>query len=225
MKRHILTAIILIASYAANAQFTAGLDGGLSVPASDYGSKSLPSPNSTTINGYAKLGTCFDGYVGFKFIPLIGGMLQYGVNTNSNNVSTLNTSNTTYTSGGSDKITEYLIGPFFSIKLIKIKIEAKLLAGLVSSNYPTLSSSSSSTTFGGVTSSVENSFTTGNSFGYCAGAKIKYMMASVLGIGLGLDYVGSDVNFKGTNSLNGESTNYKMSVGVLQATLGVSLDL
>jgi len=52
MKRHILTAIILIASYAANAQFTAGLDGGLSVPASDYGSKSLPSPNSTTINGY-----------------------------------------------------------------------------------------------------------------------------------------------------------------------------
>lgn len=222
MKRNILAAFILIASYAANAQFTAGIDGGLSVPASDYGSKSLPSSNSTTINGYAKLGTCFDGYVGFKFIPLIGGMLQYGVNTNSNNVSTLNTSSTTYTSGGSDKITEYLIGPFLSIKLIKIKIEAKLLAGLVSSTYPSLTQS---TTFNGVSGSVVNSFTTGNSFGYCAGAKIKYMTAKVFGIGLGLDYVGSDVNFKGTNSLNAESTNYKMSVGVLQATIGVSLDL
>jgi hypothetical protein len=222
MKRHILTAVILIAAYAANAQFTAGLDGGLSVPASDYGSKGVPTPNNTSIDGYAKVGACFDGYVGFKFIPLIGAMFQYGVNTNSNNISSQNTSTTTYTSGGSNKITEYLIGPFFSIKLIKIKIEAKLLAGLVSNTYPSLTEN---TTFNGVSTSVVNSFTTGNSFGYCAGAKIKYMMASVLGIGLGLDYVGSDANFKGTNSLNSESTNYKMSVGVLQATLGLSLDL
>jgi hypothetical protein len=222
MKRYMLIAAALIASYNMNAQFTAGIDGGLSIPASDYGSKSLPSPNSTSIDGYAKVGTCFDGYVGFKFIPLIGGMFQYGVNTNSNNISSQNTSSTTYTTGGSNKITEYLIGPFFSIKLIKIKIEAKLLAGLVSNNYPTLTQN---TTLYGVSESVTNSFTTGNSFGYCAGAKIKYMTAKILGVGLGLDYVGSDANFKGTNSLNSQSTNYKMSVGVLQATIGVSLDL
>lgn len=222
MKRYILITVTLLASYTMHAQFTAGLDGGLSIPAGDYGSKSLPSPNSTTINGFAKMGTCFDGYVGFKFLPLIGGMFQYGVNSNSNNVSALNTSGTTYSSGGNDKITEYLIGPYFSIKLIKIKIEAKLLAGLVSSTYPSLTEN---TTFNGVSASVINSFTTGNSFGYCAGAKIKYMTAKILGIGLGLDYVGSDVSFKGTNSLSSQSTNYKMSVGVLQATLGVSIDL
>lgn len=220
MKRYMLIAAALIASYTMNAQFTAGIDGGLSVPASDYGSKSLPSPNSTSIDGYAKVGSCFDGYVGFKFIPLIGGMFQYGVNTNSNNISSQNTTTTTYTSGGSNKITEYLIGPFFSIKLIKIKIEAKLLAGLVANNYPVVTEN-----FSGISTPIVNSFTTGNSFGYCAGAKIKYMTAKIIGVGLGLDYVGSDANFKGTNSLNSQSTNYKMSVGVLQATIGVSLDL
>lgn len=220
MKRHILMVFTLIASYTVNAQLTIGLDGGLSVPASDYGA-SLPSSNST-INGYAKVGSCFDGYVGFKFIPLFGAMVQYGVNSNSNNVATLNSSTTTYSSGGNDRITEYLVGPFFSIKLVKIKIEAKLLGGLVSSNYPSITEG---TSFNGVSASVINSFSTGNSFGYCAGAKIKYMVASMFGIGIGLDYVGSDANFKGTNSSNSQSTNYKMSEGVLQATLGLSLDI
>jgi hypothetical protein len=220
MKRHILIVCILIVSYAAKAQFTFGIDGGLSIPASDYGSSSVPTPNSSNINGYAKMGTCFDGYIGFKFIPFLGAMVQYGTNSNSNNISSSNTSSTTYSSSGNDKVTEYLIGPFFSIKLVKIKIEAKLLGGLVSSNYPSITESTS-----GVSGSVINSFQTGNSFGYCAGAKIKYMVADVFGIGLGLDYVGSDPNFKGTNNLNSQSTNYKMTEGVLQATIGLSLDI
>ncbi len=157
-------------------------------------------------------------------------MVQYGVNNNSFDVSKLNGSGgSTYSTSGGDKVTEYLIGPFVSFKLIKIKIEAKLLAGLVSGSYPTLSSSSTS---GNVTSSVVNSFSTGNAFGYCAGAKIKYMVAGHIGIGLGIDYVGSDISYKGTTTVESSGsqtfsnpTNNKMNVGVLQATLGLSLDI
>jgi hypothetical protein len=151
-------------------------------------------------------------------------MAQYGINNNSYDVGKLNSSSITVTTSGGDKITEYLIGPYLSIKLANIKIEAKLLGGLVSNNYPTLTES---TNFGGVSSSVINSFSNGNAFGYCAGAKIKFMVAPILGIGLGVDYVGSDVNFTGVSNVNSQtfSNSYKMSVGVFQATLGLSLDL
>ncbi len=97
-------------------------------------------------------------------------------------------------------------------------MEAKLLGGVVSSSYPTITES---TSLNGVTNSVSNSFQTGNDFGFCAGAKIKFMVAPIVGIGLGVDYLASDVTFKGV----GNSDTYKMSEGVIQATLGVSIDL
>lgn len=225
MKKYLIALSALFASYTMSAQFTFGIDGGLSIPSSDYGSSSANASSSGgTVNGYAKLGSCFDGYVGYKFIPILGVMAQYGMNNNSYDAGKLNSSGVTVTASGGDKISEYLIGPYLSIKLANIKIEAKLLGGLVSSNYPTLTEN---TNIGGVTSSVVNSFSTGNAFGYCAGAKIKFMVAPIVGIGLGVDYVGSDVNFTGVSNVNSQtfSNSYKMSVGVLQATLGLSVDL
>jgi hypothetical protein len=236
MKKYILIVFTLIVAFAAKAQvndiplignkFTFGIDGGLAIPSSDYGSTSASS-SSSNANGFAKMGFCYDAYAGFKFSKIIGIMVQYGASMNSFNTSDLS-SNTT--ESGNYTVSEYLIGPYMSVTLVKIKIEAKLMGGLVSSNYPTISSSSS---FGGITSSVVSSFSNGNSFGYCAGAKIKYMMiGGMLGIGLGLDYVGSDVSFKGVTNTettgmpsSSTSTNPKMSIGILQATLGLSLDI
>jgi hypothetical protein len=221
MKKYLIALSALFASYTMSAQFTIGIDGGLSIPSGDYGSSSASASSSGgTINGYAKLGSCFDGYVGFKFIPVIGVMAQYGMNNNSYDVGKLNSSGVTVTTSGGDRITEYLIGPYLSIKLAKIKIEAKLLGGLVTNNYPTL-------TFDNAAGSVKDAFQNGSGFGYCAGAKIKYMIAPIFGIGLGIDYVGSDVSFTGVSNVNSQtfSNSYKMSVGVFQATLGLSIDL
>jgi len=236
MKKYILIAATVIMAFAAKAQvnnlplignkFTFGIDGGLAIPSSDYGSTSTSS-SSSNANGFAKMGFCYDAYAGFKFSKLIGAMVQYGASMNSFNTSDLGSN---YSSSGGYTVTSYLVGPYMSITLLKIKIEAKLLGGLVSSNYPTLTES---TSFAGVSSSVVSSFSTGSSFGYCAGAKIKYMMiGGMLGIGLGLDYLGSDVSFKGTNTEtvpglppSTTSTNPKMSIGILQATLGLSLDI
>lgn len=208
-----------------SAQLTIGVDGGLSIPSGDHGSSSVStSSNGGTINGYAKIGTCYDGYVGFKFIPIIGIMAQYGMNLNSYDAGKLNSSSVTVTSSGGDKITEYLIWPYLSIKAANIKIEVKLLGGLVSSSYPGITQN---TNFDGVSSTVYNSFSTGNAFGYCAGAKIKFMVAPIIGVGLGVDYVGSDESFTGVSNANSQtvSNSYKMSVGVFQATLGLSIDL
>jgi hypothetical protein len=214
-------------------KFTFGIDGGLSVPARDFSSSSLiPSSSNSNVDGSAKMGSCYDIYAGFKFLKHIGIMAQYGANNNSFNISGFNsTINGNYTSSGGYVVTGYLLGPYFSIKILKVKIEAKLLGGLVSSNYPTLSSGS---TLNGVTSSVVTSFSTGNGFGYGAGAKIKYMMiGGMLGIGLGLDYLGSIIEFKGINNTESisnlptisNSYNAKMGIGIIQATLGLSLDI
>ncbi|HTA28416.1 MAG TPA: hypothetical protein VK809_11535 [Bacteroidia bacterium] len=217
MKKYLIALSALFASYTMSAQFTFGIDGGLSIPTGQYAG--TVSTSNNTLNGYAKIGSCYDAYVGFKFLPFIGAMVQYGANNNSFDVAKLNTSgSSTFTTSGGDKIAEYLIGPYFSIKLANIKLEAKLLGGIVSSNYPTITES---TSFNGVTNSVSNSFETGNDFGFCAGAKIKFMVAPIVGIGVGVDYLASSVTFKGATN----SDTYKMSEGVIQATLGVSIDL
>ncbi len=182
MKKYLVLLSIVFVSYTMSAQFSFGVDGGLSIPTGQYAG--TVSTSSNTLNGYAKIGSCYDAYVGFKFIPILGAMVQYGANNNSFDVAKLNTNGTsTFTTSGGDRIAEYLIGPYISIKLANIKLEAKLLGGIVSSNYPTITES---TSFNGVTSSVSNSFDTGNDFGFCAGAKIKFMAARIVGIGLGV---------------------------------------
>ncbi len=244
MKKYIIIAATLIASYTGFAQgvndipiignkITIGIDGGLSIPSGDFGSTSTSgsTTGSSTTSGFAKLGFCYDIYAGVKVFKLLGVMAQYGGNSHSYDASKLNTSSLTFTSNGGYNLSEYLIGPYVSVKLLKIKIEGKALGGLVTSNYPTISGSSN---VGGIATSVVSSFKTGNGFGYIIGAKLKYMMVGgMLGLGVGLNYLGSNINFKGINSqtiVNGslvQSSTYdsKMGVGLFQGTLGLSLDI
>ena len=200
MKKYILIASIFIASFTMNAQvndiplignkITIGIDGGLALPGSDYGS-SGPFPFSADntvgyIDGNAKQGYCYDAYAGFKFSKIIGIMALYGVNMNSYNTSGLNNEMGTASTSGGYAISEYLVGPYLSITLVKIKIEAKLLAGLVSSNYPT-----STFTYNGFMNtygqSVVDSFSNRECVWILCRCKIKYMMiGGMLGIGIGL---------------------------------------
>lgn len=224
MKKYVVLISVVLVSFVAKAQFTLGVDGGLSMPGRDYGSSTVTTYNSGgTINGYAKIGSCFDAFVGFKFIPILGVMAQYGINNNAYDVGKFNNSSETITTSGGDKISSYLVGPYLSFGAAGIKLEVKLLGGIVSSTYPTITEN----TNGAATyDAVVNSFSTGNNFGYCAGAKLKFMAAKIIGIGIGVDYLASDATFKGTSTgyNTNVSQNYNMSVGVFQATLGVSLD-
>jgi len=203
-------------------RFTFGVDGGIAMPAGNFGS----TDNSNgTINGFAKSGFHYDIYAGVRLISCLGIMAQYGANNNSFNTAAINTPpGGSASASGGYTTSEYLVGPYLSFKLIKIKIEVKLLAGEVTNKYPTLS-------FDSYGNSVSDAFQNGSGFGYCAGAKIKYMVAGgMLGIGLGLNYVGSDMNYSGWSqtSVSGGTTQYgsfKTSVGLIEATLGLSLDI
>lgn len=224
MKKYLVLLSVVLISYATKAQLTLGVDGGLSIPGRDYGSSAVTTYNSGgTINGYAKIGAGFDAFVGLKFIPFIGVMAQYGVNDNAFDAGKFNNSGGTISVSGQDQIASYLIGPFVTIPLGPVKLEGKLLGGVVSSSYPTITESTSgSATY----NSVVNSFNTGHDFGYCAGVKLKFMPAKIFGIALGVDYLASDATFKGTSTgyNTNFSQNYNMSVGIWQATLGLCLD-
>ncbi len=231
MKKCVLITAILLVALATNAQvndipiignkFTFGVDAGLSLPSSDYGTANAGISNTeNALTGSAKSGFYYDLYGGFKFSKLFGVMVQYGGNSNSFNTSNLGSSSS---ASGGYTVAEYLVGPYLSITLVKIKIEAKLLGGMVTSNYPTLSFSSYGT-------SVVDAFQNGSGFGYCAGAKVKYMLlGGALGIGVGLNYVSSDVKYSGwTETVNGKETSngpVKMNIGLVQPTVGLSLDI
>src|SRR5579863_283870 len=97
MKKYLVLLSVVLLSVTGKAQFTFGLDGGLSVPGRNYGSSPDASVSNSggNISGYAKVGSCFDAYAGFKFLPIIGVMAQYGVNNNSFDVGKLNNSSET----------------------------------------------------------------------------------------------------------------------------------
>src|ERR1700727_2801495 len=106
MKKYLVLISVVLISYGAKAQFTFGIDGGLSVPGRGYGSSSDANVSTSggNINGYAKVGTCYDAFAGFKFLPIIGVMAQYGVNYNSYDVGKLNNSSETVTTSGGQEI-------------------------------------------------------------------------------------------------------------------------
>lgn len=247
MRKSILIVSALIASCIANAQesslpvignkLTFGIDVGLALPGSDYGgtnaSPYMASNNSgSSIDGYAKSGTCFDAYAGYRLGKVIGIMAQYGINKNSYNTSALNNQAGTASTSGGYTIGEYLAGPYLTMTLVKVKIEAKLLAGLVSANYP-----GGTFTYNGLLNSYGESIATayqnGNGFGYCAGIKVKYiLMGGLLNIGIGVNYVGSDISYDGVSTLKGVSSSpqstvisNKMAISIVQPTIGVSLDI
>jgi len=237
MRKCILIASILIMGFGAKAQvndiplignkFTFGINAGLSLPIGDFAADYAPTHygSTGTLNGAANAGFHYDIYGGFKYSKLIGIMFQYGANNNSINNSGITTDpgGVASSSGGYTSM-EYLGGFYISIKFIKIKIEAKFLGGLVSCNYPTL-------TVKEYGLSIIEAFQNGSGFGYCGGLKIKYMMiGELLGVGLGVNYMGSAVKYPGwTDDIVGLQTlsnsSVKMSIGILQATLGLSLDI
>lgn len=244
MRKSILIVFAVVTSYIANAQvndlpvignkFTFGLDAGLALPGSDYGATSASPDNNSGngIDGYAKSGTCLDAYAGIRFGKVIGIMAQYGINKNSYNASALNNEAGTASASGGYTIGEYLAGPYLTMTLVKVKIEAKLLAGLVSANYPntTFTYNGFLNTYG---QSVVSAYQSGNGFGYCAGIKVKYiLMEGLLNIGIGVNYVGSDISYKGVSTLESgnvpiQSTviSNKMAISIIQPTIGVSLDI
>lgn len=154
----------------------------------------------------------------------------------------------TFTASKSYYIGQYLIGPCLKLPAgDKLRIEAQILVGLVTSSMPTLSYSYSAS--GGTppfnyseTVTATMSSSSGSGFGYNIGAGAEYMVTDMIGLHLNVGYTGSSQSYAsytqassgsytlgGTTTSNSSSNTYNvaktMSMSLLQVTLGASIDL
>lgn len=255
-------------------KFCFGLDIGYSSPSGDFSSTNqtkqpivlYPSTDTTHIAGYAKGGMHFNAYATYMFGPHVGAMLSIGGSLNKYDVSTLNSEIyaisiangpgweviPSFTTNKEYFIGQYLIGPYIQIPLTnKLNLEFKGLFGLTSSNYPTLSYSSSFiiSTYGQIeTWATSNSYKTSLSFGYNIGAGLKYMITDVLGLHFNLCYGGAAASYSsytetgttaisavtyGSSTIPGSTSQINvthktpttMSIGLIEVTVGASIDL
>lgn len=246
--------ILYTGANSANAQskLSFGLNVGYSAPSGDFSSTTpskepvvaSPSTDTTHIAGYAKGGFHFNVYAAYMFSPVVGGMISIGGSMNGYDIATLDENVVTASGGGASSapvvtasgsyyVGEYLIGPYILIPTPgKLKIEFKALFGLTSMNYPTLSYSESA---GGFTASGNITVKSASGFGYNIGAGIEYLVTDQIGLHFDIAYGGTTASYPSitqTASETGFPTTTKtqntamtMSVGMIQPTVGVSINL
>jgi len=196
------------------------------------------------INGYAKNGFHFNIYSTYMITQQFGAMLSIGGNFNSFDILTLNiqaydqyagnfftsTPPPSFTISGSYYVGEYLIGPYFKFHIgpPNLSLELKVLLGVVTANYPTLTYSYD---YMGTIATQTETVKVGNGFGYnISGGYMYTILKGLIGLHLDVGYTGADINYPSyTTSSNGISTAYdspkSMSLGILQFTLGGSIEL
>lgn len=202
----------------------------------------LIGQDTNKLNGYALQGTHFDIYAGYKFIPQLGIMLSVYEDQNPYDINTLYSQyvsffppNTVAVSTGDNYYTiQYLIGPYINIHLYKkLGIELKLLAGPTTSNYPSI-------VYFGLVKDLLYTIQGGSGLGYNIGGGIRYTVvnAGIFGLQLHLNvnYAGSNITFPYYSITSYTPTNVyiasstynipkTMSLNMLQATLGISIEL
>jgi len=237
-----------------NKKLTFGFNYGYSYPVgsflktdpSKYPISRFTKQDTSQLGGYAKYGFHYEYYVTYKIMRHVSIMLSVNGSDLGYNITALNAQYIQFfppntlviTSGDSYDVVQYLAGPSFNLPLgKKFSIEVKALAGLTSTNYPTLSYT------GGLESSVY-SFSQGTGVGYNAGVGIKYIAADgLIGVHFNICYAGANINFSNysityytpnsaipaNSAIFLGSTNYNvvksLPIGMIQATFGITAEL
>ena len=102
---------------------------------------------------------------------------------------------TTVTDKGKYSTYNFLIGPYFSFPMKKLSIDLRVVGGLVNASTPEFTTYLEDQT--GVTFSQKSS--TANTFGFQAGAGVRYSIIKYLCVKLNADYFYSNPDFKITN--------------------------
>lgn len=222
-------------------RFSIAFAAGAGVPALNFAKTDSLGTDSTRYSGYAKTGFHFNASVGYRFSEYIGALVQLGGNTNSFNADGFKSANFSKedvtVSGTSLSTRSYLAGPFFIFPLgDRIKIEARLLAGLLTTKFSEVTVIRTSQFF----SATENYKLkpAAPAFAYNAGASVKFKVTRIIGITLGVDYLGGTPVFTEYTQtvalksiLGNESStkisgghNYNMPLGIINASAGATLN-
>jgi hypothetical protein len=129
-------------------KFTLGISLGAAIPSGNFASTNVKnsfwdfnSADSTHLQGFAKTGFHFNVTATYQFTDDFGLTLLLGNNSNPFDINAFSSAigypASSQTSNYSTA--EYLIGPCFSLPISsKLKFRVSLLAGIVTSNYPTI---------------------------------------------------------------------------------------
>ncbi len=178
-------------------KFSIGLAAGITIPLGGFAASGAAS-DSMHVNGSAQTGIHFNATVGYKIYKVIGAMVMVGGNINSCNPPTVYISGLSYTPvpSGPFYVGQYMAGPYVSIPIgKKFFIEARALAGLMTSSFPDIKASLSVSGLLGISASKDTKYKSGNAFGYCGGVGAKYMLGNHFGIMLNVAYSGSNMKY------------------------------
>ncbi|HTB06581.1 MAG TPA: hypothetical protein VK806_06460 [Bacteroidia bacterium] len=240
MKKYIICALALLAAYTLKAgdtlssrwynKFTLGLNAGIALPLNQFASKAAnnPSDSNKVANGYANTGYHVDFTVSYPVYWKLGVIAYAGYNMNTFDVGTYKSANTIGTGTFSAKnytAMQYMAGPYFSMPIgHKFSVNARAMAGLVSINYPTQTTNSSTntssqwfnyTSFAAETETSTINSTTqvsgpnSSSFAYMAGIGSTYKLGRKTTLALNVAYTGSTVSYSSITYSTTEVTNYQ----------------
>ncbi len=239
-------------------KFSFGLSAGPAFASKDFGSKNVKnsfwdftSTDSVHLQGFAKTGFHFNITASYLISENFGITGMFGNNSNPFDLSTFATTvGPPFTSSFPQfQTSEYLIGAFFSTLVRdKIKFEANIMIGAVTTTYPTLDWTYPVTYPAGygvpagtvVATTQTYVFNPGASFAYSFGASFKYVLSEHFDLSLGIAYTGAEMHFRGwTDTYTYTAPGYvfssnpithitditQMSIGLLKPTLGIFVKL
>lgn len=174
------------------------------------------------LGGYGQYGFHYEYYVSCKIYRHLFIMLSLGGSDIGFDINTMNTQFMQYfppntvalTSGDNYNVIQYLIGPNLYLPLGKnFSIECKALAGITSTNYPSLSFIGMK--YDSLGTQVQQSriytFPQGYGFGYNVGLGLRYVMVEGhIGIHVNVNYAGATVNFSSYNIADYTPPNLKV---------------
>jgi hypothetical protein len=188
------SSIALPPDTAFHTQGSISISAGTSIPASALGSKSypvLPINNSSLIrSGYAKQGYFIQLAIGYLVTKAFGIRAAYSGSFNSLDTSSFDNIN----QSGPIKPANYytgqlLLGPFFHIALgNRISIEPSVMAGLITSHYPIISSSNSP---------QQLALSRSTTAGYNGSILLSYKLSNICNMGIYADYASSTAQYNG----------------------------
>lgn len=213
-----------------NNRFYIGINGGLSIPLSDFSKSDVNNPSS----GFAKIGYALEGNASIKLTPIISVGLMSFYNTNPTNMQPImDYLNTTYPafvwSGSSNNWHMYgaLAGLSFNYFMApKVSAEFKALGGWLGAKSPEFNVASTSAWNLGYYKIQEKNV---DAWSYLLAVNIKYDLSGNVSAFGNVEYLGSNPSFNNVNttlSINGNTVSsndasFKSKIDALIFGVGV----
>jgi opacity protein-like surface antigen len=210
-----------------------GVAVGASIPMGWYGRKDTIGKKDTLHHaGFAKTGIHFNVNFGYKFSDKVGIMILAGGTLNGFDGKAYDVayghSTATVTTGTSNFIGSYMVGPFFNLPAgDKLSIDIRLLGGLMTAS-PSTVTSVTSLPFNGSSTEI-SAFKASSGYGYDIGLGASYNVSSAVSIPLSIDYLGGSPAITTATYTNALGTftsgDHKISMGVGMINISIGLAL